>query len=227
MNPSVFVIVPAYNEAQVIRSSLRPLLERNCTVVVVDDGSSDDTWQILQEMPVVALHHRMNLGQGAALQTGMSYALRHGAEFIVHFDADAQHRVEDIDVLLEPVVNGEADVALGSRFLRKEDTAAVPPTRRLVLRLAVLVNGLMTGVWLTDAHNGLRAMSHDAASCIYLYENRMAHASEILSQIRRAHLVYVERPTTIIYSEYSKAKGQSSWNGIRIVIDLVLRRIFR
>lgn len=227
MNSSVFVIVPAFNEATVIRRALLRLVDLGYNVVAVDDGSSDDTWDILQELPVHAIRHFMNLGQGAALQTGMSFALRCGADYIVHFDADGQHRMEDIEVLLDPVRRGEADVALGSRFLRQGDTAAIPLSRRLVLRCAVVVNGLLTGMWLTDAHNGLRALSREAAEAIYLRENRFAHASEILTQIRRAHLRYVERPTSIIYSEYSRAKGQSAWNGIRIVIDLVLRRIFR
>ena len=135
--------------------------------------------------------------------------------------------MEDIDVLMEPVRRGEADVVLGSRFMRSEDSEAVPPARRLLLRLAVIVNGGLTGMWLSDAHNGFRVLNRKAASSIYLRENRMAHASEILTQIRRAGLRCVERPTSIVYSDYSRAKGQSGWNGIRIVIDLVLRRIFR
>lgn len=224
---TVFVVVPAFNEARVIRRGLQRLLGLGYQIVVVDDGSSDETWSILRSMPVHSLRHPVNLGQGAALQTGMSYALSHGADAIVHFDADEQHRVEDIEVLLEPLRRGEADVALGSRFLRTEDAEAVPPRRRLVLRAAVVVNGLLTGMWLTDAHNGMRALNRRAASKIYLYENRMAHASEILFQIRAAQLRYIERPTTIHYTEYSMEKGQSAWNGIRIVIDLVLRRIFR
>jgi glycosyltransferase involved in cell wall biosynthesis len=227
MSKDIFVVIPAYNEAKVIASALQKVIDRGYSVVVVDDGSKDDTWSILQGLNVYSLRHPLNLGQGAALQTGMTFALRQGAEFVVHFDADEQHKVEDIEVLLEPVRSGEADVALGSRFLRKEDSRAVPPTRRIVLRCAVVVNGFMTGMWLTDSHNGLRALSRQAAAKIRLRENRFAHASEILTQIRRHKLKVVERPTAIVYSEYSMAKGQSAWNGIRIVMDVLLRRIFR
>lgn len=227
MSESVFVVVPSYNEARVIRRGLERLFGRGYEVVVVDDGSSDETWSIVTTMPVHTLRHPVNLGQGAALQTGMTYALAKGADVIVHFDADEQHRAEDIEVLLEPIRKGEADVVLGSRFLRKEDAAAVPRRRRVVLRAAVLVNAVLTGVLLTDAHNGLRALRRNAAERIHLNENRMAHASEILTQIRRAGVRYVERPTTIHYSEYSMEKGQSAWNGVRIVVDMVLRRIFR
>ncbi len=227
MPNSVFVIVPCYNEAGVLAQSLRPLLATDYVVVVVDDGSRDDTPAILSTLPVRTLRHPINLGQGAALQTGMAYALAAGADVAVHFDADGQHRVEDIDALLAPIRAGDADVVLGSRFLRPEDTRAVPFARRWVLRGAVVVNGLLTGLWLTDAHNGFRALNRRALESIHLHENRMAHASEILLQIRRARLRVVEVPTLIRYTAYSRAKGQSAWNGVRIVVDLVLRRIFR
>jgi len=226
-NQSVFVVIAAYNEGEVIRGTVQKLIDRGYSVVVVDDGSRDNTHAVASEMPVYALRHIKNLGQGAALQTGMTFALRKGARFIVHFDADGQHRVEDIDVLLEPLVNGEADVALGSRFLRADDTREVPPMRRAILRAGVLVNLALTGVRLTDAHNGFRAFTAEAARGIDLKENGFAHASEILSQIRRLKLRCVERPTTIVYTEYSLEKGQSSLNAVRIVVDLVLRRIFK
>jgi polyprenyl-phospho-N-acetylgalactosaminyl synthase len=225
--PGVFVVVPAYNEGRVIATSLDPLLEKGYSVVVIDDCSTDDTWSILQTVPVAKLRHPINLGQGAALQTGMSYALKQGAEYIVHFDADGQHRVEDIDHLLEPLLKGDADVVLGSRFLRHEDRMAIPKSRRWLLRAGVIVNGFITGMWLTDAHNGFRAFTAAGAAAIDLRENRFAHASEILSQIRRARLRHVEVPTTIVYSDYSREKGQSSWNAIKIVMDIVMRRVMK
>ena len=224
---TIFLTIPVFNEARVIRTSLEPLINEGYTIIAVDDGSADDTWIILQDMPVIALHHPINLGQGAALQTGMTYALANGAEYIVHFDADGQHRIEDIDVLVEPLVHGGADVVLGSRFLRQTDTRSVPAMKRLLLRAGVVVNGLLTGMWLTDAHNGFRSFTRAAASRIDLRENRFAHASEILYQIRSAGLRCLERPTTIDYTDYSKEKGQSSWNAIKIVFDVLLRRIFR
>jgi glycosyltransferase involved in cell wall biosynthesis len=203
------------------------LIDSDYSVVVVDDGSNDSTWSILLDLPVYALRHPINLGQGAALQTGMTFALRQGAQVIVHFDADGQHRAEDIDLLIEPVLNGESDVVFGSRFLRRADSSAVPLLKRCLLRCATVFNGVMCGVWQTDAHNGFRALSPEAAKRICIHENGYAHASELVSQIQRLGLRYIERPTTIIYSEYSKAKGQSAWNALNIAIDLLLGRIFR
>jgi glycosyltransferase involved in cell wall biosynthesis len=221
------VIVPVFNEGPVIRPTLKTLIDKGYSVVAVDDASTDDTRQILLSLPVYSLRHPINLGQGAALQTGMTFALARGAEFVVHFDADGQHSAEDIETLLAPLRAGEADVTLGSRFLRDEDSRAVPRSKRLLLKAGVVVNGILTGVWLSDAHNGFRAFTRAAAARIDLRENRFAHASEILIQIRRSRLRFVERPTAIVYTERSVSKGQPMRNSVKIVLDILLRRIFR
>lgn len=226
-NSQVFIVMPAYNEGRVVRKTLRPLVEAGFSVVVVDDGSKDNTWRQLAGLGVHRLRHPFNLGQGAALQTGVSYALQQGAQSIVHFDADGQHSPEDIRGLLEPVLLGKADVALGSRFLRGADLQAVPPARRVLLRGAIVVNWLLTGVRLSDAHNGARAFSRHAAQKIMLRENGFAHATEILQQIKAHRLRYVERPTLIRYTDYSQMKGQRAWQALDILVDLVIRRILR
>jgi len=146
---------------------------------------------------------------------------------VVHFDADGQHRPADIERLLEPLREGTADVVLGSRFLRFQDEKSVPVFKRFILKVAVIVNGLLTGLWLSDAHNGLRALSRHAAEVIFLHENGYAHASEIIRQIRERKLRYTERPTRVTYSVYAKNKGQSFWNAFNIVIDMILRGIFK
>ena len=226
-NKEIFVIVPAYNEGKVVGQTVKPLIKMGYTVVVIDDGSSDDTKKNLESLSLYYLRHPVNLGQGAALQTGMNYALRKGAKVVVHFDSDGQHKAEDIARLVQPILNSEADVVLGSRFLRAEDTALVPPTRRIFLKAAVLVNALLTGVWLSDAHNGFRVLSAQAAAKVELRENGFAHASEIVQQIREQKLRWVECPVSICYSAYSLAKGQPWWNALNIVMDLLLRRMFR
>lgn len=196
-------------------------------MVVADDGSRDGTWRQLKSLRVHRIRHPFNLGQGAALQTAVSYALEQGAQYIVHFDADGQHSVDDIPSLLAPVIDGKVDAVLGSRFLREEDWRAVPFTRRVLLKGAVLVNWMLTGLWLTDAHNGARTMNRKAALAIKLRENRFSHATEILQQLRVYKLRYVERPTRIRYTEYSKLKGQRAWHAFDVFVDLLIKRIFR
>ena len=137
----VFVVIPTFNEAPAIRKTVDPLLALPLTVVVVDDASDDGTEQQLDGLGLHYLRHPVNLGQGAALQTGTSYALENGADIVVHFDADGQHRAEEIERLIEPLRKGVADVALGSRFLRPEDSRAVPQVRRWLLREAGSVTG--------------------------------------------------------------------------------------
>lgn len=223
----IFVIVPAYREASVLPTTIRALLPLRYSIVVVDDGSRDGTEAALRGLPIHYLRHATNLGQGAALQTGMDYALSQGAEIVVHFDADGQHPADQIPQLIEPILRGESDVVLGSRFLRPKDRALVPWGKRIALRIGIFVSGLLTGVWLSDAHNGLRALSRTAAARIYMRENGFAHATEILACLREARLRYCEIPVGIRYTPYSVRKGQPISNGLNVVVDLLLSRVLR
>jgi polyprenyl-phospho-N-acetylgalactosaminyl synthase len=223
----IYVILPVYNEGQVLAPILETLIERGYSIVAVDDGSKDDSWDILQQYPIACARHPINLGQGAALQTGMDIALRLGAQYLVHFDSDGQHTANEIEHMIALLASGEVDVVLGSRFLSADTRRLVPLVKQIVLRFSVIVNGLLTGVWLTDVHNGFRAMTADAARHIRLRENRYAHASEIYIQIRKHGLRYREVPTTITYSSYAIQKGQPIWNAFNILIDVVLREVFR
>jgi glycosyltransferase involved in cell wall biosynthesis len=219
----VWVVVPAYNEARVIAGIIAELKCDAHRIVVVDDGSADSTAEVAAECDAVVLRHPINLGQGAALQTGIEFALARGAEFIVTFDADGQHRTAEIARLIDALETHRADFALGSRFLGS--AVNIPPLRRMLLRAATLFTRLTTGLALTDAHNGLRAMTRRGALRIRLRQNRMAHASEILGQIAASGLKFVEVPVTIDYSSYSLAKGQRSGDLIVILLDLFARRL--
>jgi glycosyltransferase involved in cell wall biosynthesis len=219
---AVFAVVPAYNEAQVLGESVRALTAADLRVVVVDDGSTDETAAVARAAGATVLRHAINRGQGAALQTGIAYALRRGAEQIVTFDADGQHGVEAVPELLQPLLDGRADVVLGSRFL--DGQTRVPMLRRLTLKAALVFTRAMTGLRITDTHNGLRALTRRAAECIALRQDRMAHASEILDQIAAARLRYVEVPVHIRYSDYSRRKGQGSLGAFRVALDYLLGR---
>lgn len=222
-NNDVWVIVPAYNEGERLGGTLHSLCEHYANVVVVDDGSQDDTSAIALRYPVWLVGHVINLGQGAALQTGLRFALGRGAAYLVTFDADGQHSPDEIERLLEPIRNDRIDVSLGSRFLGR--TVGLPWARWLVLKMGVLFTRVFSHVRVTDAHNGLRAFSRHAAQQLRIRHNRMAHASEILDQIRARGLRYGEAPVTIRYSAETMAKGQSSWNALRIVTQLFLGRM--
>jgi polyprenyl-phospho-N-acetylgalactosaminyl synthase len=221
----VFVVVPAYNEVRVVHDVVRELRSEYPNVVVVDDGSRDATASQAARAGAIVLRHIINRGQGAALQTGIEYSVRRGADVVVTFDADGQHRAEDVDRLIEALEKTGADVAVGSRFL--ELRSNVPAIRRLMLRVAAIFMRITSGVALTDAHNGLRALRRSAAAKIHLSIDGMAHASEIIDQMYRQHLRVTEVPVVIHYSEYSMRKGQSSLAAFRIAFDYLMKRIFR
>jgi glycosyltransferase involved in cell wall biosynthesis len=221
----VFVVIPAYNEGTVLTQTVDELLPYGFQLVIVDDGSAVPATAHLRERPVHYLRHATNLGQGAALQTGMEYALSRGAKAVVHFDADGQHSPLTIRNLLDPIRRGECDVALGSRFIDPKDRDRVPRMKQIVLKAGVCVSWLFAGLWLTDTHNGLRALSAEATRQIKLTENGYAHATEILELIRKAGLRIKEVPTKIRYTEHSLAKGQSIWNSFNILFDLLLRKL--
>lgn len=221
-----FIIVPAYNEGKMLQSAVKQLSSCGYSVVVVDDGSFINQQSYLQNDPVYFLRHKINLGQGAALETGTVFALEKGAKYIVHFDADGQHRTEDVPALLQPVLNNDCDVIFGSRFLTKS-AVEMPLLKKLLILTGRYINYLFTGLLLSDAHNGLRAMNRVAAEKIRITENRMSHASEILFLVKKHKLRFREVAVTIIYTDYSKEKGQSSWNSIRIFFDLILHKLFK
>ncbi len=219
---NVWIVIAAYNEEHSIGHVAKGLVDAGYrNIVVVDDGSRDKTSEVAKKHAHV-VRHAVNQGQGAGLRTGIQYALKHKADIIVTFDADGQHRVQDLPKMIAPVASGEFDVALGSRFLGKSD---VPFFRRLVLKGGAFIVWLFYGVWLTDSHNGFRVFSRKAAEAIKITSPRMEHASEIIYEIKKNHLRFKEVPVVIQYTEYSKAHGQSSFNGIRILWRMIVHRV--
>jgi polyprenyl-phospho-N-acetylgalactosaminyl synthase len=222
---NLWVVCAAYNEATVIGRVVSELGRAGHQVVVVDDGSRDGTRHVAAAAGAHVVTHPINLGQGAALQTGIDYALSQGADILITFDADGQHRVSDIPRLVDALRRERADFALGSRFLGQ--TYNLPLLRRWVLQAATVFTRLTTGLSLTDAHNGLRALTRKGAAAIRLRQNRMAHASEILNEIARSGLRYVEVPVTIEYTAYSLAKGQRIGDSVTILLDLFAKELYR
>jgi glycosyltransferase involved in cell wall biosynthesis len=218
--------VPAFNEAAVIRQTIEKLLQKKFTVVVVDDASRDNTRQTLLGLPVIFTRHSSNLGQGAALRTGIEFALRNNARYVVTFDADGQHDENDIEALIKALEDQKADIVFGSRFLQGAATNA-PRLRRFILRTARYLNYLASGILLSDANNGLRAMTADAAKKMQITESRSTHNAQFLNLVYRHQLKYTEIPVNIAYSEYSMKKGVQNISSIRILYELILFKIFR
>ena len=220
-NTDTWVVIPLYNEATVIGEVIRGLLPSFGNVVCIDDGSGDGSGAIARDAGARLVTHPINLGQGAALQTGFEYALERGAKYVVTFDADGQHRVEDAVAMLDRSRAEDLAIVFGSRFL--DDRTKPGILKKIVLKTAVAVTNWTTRTRLTDAHNGLRVIREDALRRIRLRQDRMAHGTEIVVQLGRTGLPYAEQPVEVIYSDYSKAKGQSLLNSVNILIDLIIR----
>jgi glycosyltransferase involved in cell wall biosynthesis len=224
----VIAVIPAFNEAPRIGTTLADIVPMVDGVVVVVDAAQDGTVAEARKHPVYVLAHALNRGQGAALQTGTEYALEHlKADIIVHFDADGQMRASDIPAMIAPLKEGKVHVVLGSRFLGQVE--GMPFARRLAYAPARLFTFALTGLWLTDVHNGFRAFTAPAARRLRITLDRMAHASEILDLLAASGLPYQEVPVSLRYSEETLAKsradvGTFARRAVRVVTDVLKKR---
>jgi glycosyltransferase involved in cell wall biosynthesis len=221
LNKDVWIVVPAHNEQENIFGVIKSLQELTPNIVVVNDASTDRTCDIVKVLGVYLLDHLVNRGQGAALQTGTEFALSKGAKIMVHFDADGQMLAKDIYRIINPIIDLQAEIVFGSRFMEKR--SKIPWTKKyFILRPAIIFNWFFTGIKLSDAHNGFRALSAKAAQRIKITQDGMAHATEILDQVRASDLKYTEVPVEIVYNQY----GQRFSSGFKIIRDLIFARIF-
>nr|WP_313774986.1 glycosyltransferase family 2 protein [Mycobacterium sp.] len=218
----VWIIVPAFNEARIIADVLADLLAVFGNVVCVDDGSSDGTADTALAAGAHLVRHPVNLGQGAAIQTGVEYARsRPGATTFATFDADGQHRVKDVVTMIDRIAGGEVDLVVGTRF--GGGVSHTPALKRIVLRAAASLSPHGRALGLTDAHNGLRVFNKKVADELDITMNGMSHASEIIALADENHWRVAEEPVEILYTDYSKSKGQPLINGVNIVFDGLLR----
>jgi glycosyltransferase involved in cell wall biosynthesis len=220
--PDVWLIVPVFNEGQVIAEVVRNALKTFTNIVCVDDGSRDNSAAEIRSAGAHLVRHPVNLGQGAAIQTGLEYArAQPGARYFVTFDADGQHQVEDVVGMLERLQSEDVDIVVGTRF--HGDTSHIPWIKRFILKTVVLLSPRTRRLGLTDAHNGLRVFNRMVAEQMNITLNGMSHASEIVLMIDRWNWRVVEEPVTILYTDYSMAKGQSVINGVNIVFETMLK----
>lgn len=217
-----WLVIPLFNEASVVGEVIAQARETFPHIVCVDDASTDGSATVARAAGAVVVRHPFNLGQGAALQTGLTYVLEAtDAQYVVTFDADGQHRVQDAAAMVARAREEDVAIVFGSRFL--DDRTKPGLLRRIILKGAVWITNQQTGLRLSDAHNGLRVIRRDAAQGLQLEQNRMAHATEIVLQLARTKLPWVEHPVLIVYTDYSRAKGQSLMNSINILIDTIVK----
>ena len=223
MTERTCAIVPAYNEGSVIAQTLRNISKAFPLVVCVNDGSTDNTAAQIAKTKAVLVSHPINMGQGAALQTGIDFALQLAdVDFFVTIDADGQHSVKDAQKMVDVLKKKKTDIVLGSRF--KGRAVGMTSSRRMLLRAAIAFTNRFSKIKLSDTHNGLRAFNRAFASSLRIKMSGMAHASEIIDHIGMGGWRYKEVPVTIKYTDYSRAKGQSTLNSVNILIDLFMSR---
>jgi glycosyltransferase involved in cell wall biosynthesis len=219
----VWIVVPAFNEASVIGDVIADVRSVFDHVVCVDDGSRDDTGDIALRAGAHRVRHPVNLGQGAAIQTGVEYARSQpGAQVFVTFDADGQHRVKDVVRMIDRLSGGDVDLVIGTRFA-EPGVNRTPFLKRVVLRTVVWLSPRSRRLGLTDAHNGLRVFNKKVADGLTLTMSGMSHAGEFVTLAYENNWRVTEEPVEILYTEYSKSKGQPLLNGVNIIFDTLLR----
>jgi len=225
-NADVWVIVPCYNEGPVVREVIERVRRHFPNVVAVDDGSVDNSAEEIVAAGARLVQHPVNMGAGAAYQTGVDFALRDPrAQFFVTFDADGQHRVDDVVAMVEHLRSVDTEVLIGSRFLAPIDGMSSSP--RALLKAAVVFERFTSGIALTDAHQGLRAFRRSFARVLNLQSHDMSWASEFLSRMSEHQTSYEEFPVHVMYTDYSRSKGQRSINSVNIGIDVLINKLLR
>lgn len=215
----VYILIPLFNEAEVIESVIKKLSVNFQNIVVVNDGSTDRSFDILKNLDVHLINHPINMGQGSAISSGFHYIYESDAEALITFDADGQHSVEDAEIFANAILDTDDEVIFGSRFIKHAKN--IPFIKRYVLILATKITNYFSKMHLTDTHNGMKAIKKESLSKINIQINGYAFESEFIKCISKKKLKYSELPTNIIYTEYSKLKGQSLMNGFIILEDLM------
>jgi glycosyltransferase involved in cell wall biosynthesis len=221
------IVIPAFNEAQTIAEVVRGAVKFADRVIVVDDGSRDETGKFAKEAGALVVRHAVNRGVGAAIGTGIEAAVRLDADAVVTMDADGQHRPEDAGRVFERLAKGDVEFVMGSRLKKGDEPGNMPPHRVLLNTVGNILTFLLFGVWVTDSQCGLRGLSHKAARTIELRTSGMESISEFIKEMKDKHWRHDEVAIKAIYTDYSMSKGQNFFLGIKVALKLIFRRFIR
>ncbi len=223
------IIIPAYNEESTIRAVLDKIprtlsgIDRIISLVV-DDGSSDNTYEIASKRTAYVARHVINLGVGAALTTGFAAARKLKADIVVMLDADGQHDPDDIKKLIKPILDKRAEIVIGTRM---RNTKGMPRIKIIGNFLMNIMTWIFFQEWSSDTQSGMRALSKIALNNVDLQSLGYEICSEMIGEARRAHLKLLEVEITTIYTKYSKTKGQSMINAVNIFTRLISIKMMR
>ncbi|RPF87753.1 MAG: glycosyltransferase family 2 protein [Rhizobiales bacterium TMED94] len=223
MFDNVYILIPLFNEEKKIKSVVKELEKVFKNIIVVNDGSSDSSQEILEKLDIINLKHSINLGQGAAISTGFKYIQElKNADAVVTFDADGQHSVKDAKAFAEEILICEEEIIFGSRFIKNKSN--IPFVKRVALSIVVTFTNRFSSINLTDVHNGLKAIKKSCLKKINIDIDGFGFESQIIHQVSKNAITYKEMPTNTIYTSYSKNKGQKLINGLLILEDLFKSR---
>ena len=220
-NNSVLILLPVFNESKVIFSVIRSIQKEGWKkILVVDDGSTDNTYDKVKKTGAIILRHIINRGKGAAVKTGLEAAKKMGSEIVVTLDSDGQHNPKDIKKMVKQIKKG-SDVVLGIRDFRKRN---IPRYKVFVNYLGNILTWMFYGLWVRDSQSGFRAYNKKALDLIQTNNDRYEFETEIVREIVRNNLKWTEKTIDVRYSDYdqNKINKQSFVSAIKTIIKLAL-----
>lgn len=221
----IWVIIPAFNEGPVIRGVVAHI--RHCgypNILVVDDGSTDDTAAQAELGGAMVISHLVNRGAGAVAQTGLYYARKKGIRFVAQMDADGQHHPEDLARMMTRMAKGDCDIVIGSRFVEKKGD--VPWIRVLYNQISNVFTNWFCRRWYSDTQSGFRLLNRHAIERLELHIDGFGYCSEMIIQAEMLNLKVAEIPISVSYTDYSMSKGQNLHTGVITAINLIWKLVF-
>lgn len=220
----ICAVIPAYNESSHIAAVIRGVKQFLGDVIVVIDGSTDNTAEVARSAGATTITHAENCGAGAATMTGLTAAKRLGFEGVITIDADGQHSSADIPRLIEAAQSEHADLVIANRFGRKN---RIPLIRRIANAVGNIVTFLVTGIYLPDTQCGFKFFDKRALNEVHLKMSGFEFCTEVIREAARHRWKIASMPTKVVYSEYTMAKGQSFASGLKTAAKILLRTFLR